>query len=838
MRTNNDYSNDYNEFGQTATFVGIKENPSGSDQVIPIVYGYRNIEGIRFWNQVSTLNQSELFCAYALSEGWCAGIGQIYIDDVSLGLSTSDLQHRVPKLISTGKFAGVLEIEFIDGRINYGSVTLPNIGPSSILSRVAATKAITDSSSNWTGFSYLVCRFVYALSSPYIKLPKVSCDLFGRKIPSWVYGSEVSTYTDNPAYIVWDLMNNTRYGKSISSTSIDVDSFIAVAAACEIKRSGQLSGGQNIFRCNWICDPGNPILNNINLVLETFQINLSYIQDKWFLSIESSPQSSAYGTFPYVTFDDTNVIGSVDVQYPSLSEKFNTVSVEYIEPTQNYELVTASYSEGISDDNDIILSTKITSNLITSKIVAYDIAKMTLLRSRNQILYKFTANREAHQCRIGEYAYLNTTIPSTNNQKIIITSMTMNQDYTFDIECISYDSAWYPASFTDNVTIPYGTFPPAPTTPAITWSLLSDKDQLGYVIESGTITYTMYTTGVADGTAFTWRISGPIQPGQLDPDVTANDFVSGGLNGSGTITSGTATIVKVTQINTDIPADLNEPIIMTIRDNNGIPVAQNQLIIKNSTYLAAPTFSSYYTFTAPTLTDNTGWYLGYTDSTGKVFDTKKTAQAYSSGAVQNGFRAQISRYTTTLVMLDLQIGLIDRDINGQKAVKDIGVTWSSGSYPFGYKYVGLAPNNYGVEQWQWDYENPPLPTTPTLAKLLGGGTRWNPNTTITQVSNVLKMKAITGKTGQYELTDGIKIPIVWPGNGTANVNGYWYGPEINTGNTSSGMTIIVKFYDLTNKKYIGNKTFQLILANSYCLNDATVAASSNAWLSTMPNKPY
>ena len=831
MRTSNDYANDYNELGQKATFVGIKENPSGSDQIIPVIYGYRNIEGIRFWNQVSTINQSELFCAYALSEGWCAGIGQLYIDGVSLEITTSDLQHRVPKTITTGRYSGILEVEFVDGRVNYGSVTLPNIGPSAILSRSAATKSISDSSSSWTGFSYLVCRFIYTTSSPYTKLPTVSCDLFGRKIPSWVFGSEISTYTDNPAYVIWDLMNNPIYGKNITSPSIDVDSFIAVANACEIKRQGQLSGGQNIFRCNWICDPGTPILDNINLVLETFQINLSYIQDKWVLTIESTPISSAYGTFPYVTFDDSNIIGNVDIQYPSLSEKFNTVTVEYIEPSQNYELATATYSEGLSDDNDITLSTKITSNLITSKVVAYDIAKMTLLRSRNQILYKFKSNREAHQCRIGEFAYY-------GSQKIIITAMTMNQDYTFDIECISYDPAWYPASFTDNVTTPYGTFPPAPTTPAVTWLLLSDKDQIGYVIESGTITYTLSTTGVANGTAFTWRITGPIQAGQLQSDVTANDFVSGGLNGSGTITSGTATIVKVTQINTDVPADLNEPIIMTIRDSNGIPVAQNQLIIKNSTYLAAPTFSSYYTFTAPTLTDNTGWYLGYTDATGKAFDTKKTAQAYSSGAVQNGFRAQISRFTTTLVMLDLQIGLIDRDINGQKAVKDIAVTWSSGSHPFGYKYVGLAPNNYGVEQWQWDYDNPPLPTNPTVAKLLGGGTRWNPNTTTTSTPNVLKMKAITGKTGQYELTDGIKIPIVWPGNATANTNGYWYGPEINPGNASSGMTIIVKFYDLTNKKYIGNKTFQLILANSFCLNDSTATASSNAWLSTMPNKPY
>lgn len=839
IRTSNDYSNDYNEYGQKATFVGITENPSASDQTIPVVYGCRKIEGIRFWNEVSSTNQSILYCAYALSEDWCLGISQIYIDDNSLAISSTDLQHRIPKIITTGKYSGVLEVEFVDGRsqkTEYG--TVPNIGPSTILGR----DFTTNPSNAWTGLCYLVCKFVYATSSPYTKLPKVTCNLFGRKIPTFITGSDLLVYSDNPAYIIWDLMSNTRYGKSISKSSIDESSFTAVANACAVKRQGQVSGGQNIFRCNWICDLENPVLDNINLLLETYQINLSYIQDKWTLSIESSPQSSAYGTFPYITFSDDNVVGDVDVQYPSLSEKFNQVTVEYIEPAQNFQLSSVSYSAGISDDNDTVLSKQFTSNLVTSKVVAYDIAKMTLLRSRNQILYKFKANREAHQCRVGEYAYLQTTIPFTNNQKIIITGMTMNQDYTFDIEAVSYDPAWYPASFTDNVTLPYDPGTGVITTPSVSWSITSDRDSVGYVLEGQTVTYTILTEGVSTGSTFTWSITG---------NVTQADFDSGGAyggtNGSGTITAGTATIIKVAAVDTIVETD--ELIYMTIRDSNGLSVAFNQLKLKDYV-IPSPTVVPTYTFSAPTLSDNSNWYLGWlkagTSTNSFVFDTTKTSRYTGGGAPSGnlGFYAQVNKITTTTILLDFRIGLIDRlvgDISKTYTNLDIGITWSNGAEPLGYRYTGSSPNNYGIEQWQWDYETPPIPIQPTLAKLIGGGTRWSPSTQITSSPTVLKMRPVAGMRGGYEFYDNLKIPIDWSGNGVVpNTGPYWFASPIDKVNNTSGYQILFKFYDLTNKKYIGQKIFQfkLTAGTGTCFSDATYAASTVNWLATMGTRPY
>ena len=70
--------------GQVPEFVGITENPSEGVQNIPIVYGTRKVEGIRLWTYVPTSNTNLLYCIYALSEGFCKGITNLWIDDVKI----------------------------------------------------------------------------------------------------------------------------------------------------------------------------------------------------------------------------------------------------------------------------------------------------------------------------------------------------------------------------------------------------------------------------------------------------------------------------------------------------------------------------------------------------------------------------------------------------------------------------------------------------------------------------------------------------------------------------------------------------------------------------------
>jgi hypothetical protein len=64
----NDYLGVTSASNQTDSQSGIDVNPSNTVEYIPVVYGYRQVTGIRLYTYVVG---NDLYVAYALSEGYC-----------------------------------------------------------------------------------------------------------------------------------------------------------------------------------------------------------------------------------------------------------------------------------------------------------------------------------------------------------------------------------------------------------------------------------------------------------------------------------------------------------------------------------------------------------------------------------------------------------------------------------------------------------------------------------------------------------------------------------------------------------------------------------------------
>lgn len=842
----NDYGKNVNELGQTASFVGVNENPSGGSISIPVIYGQRRVEGIRFWTQVSATNSSVMYCAYALSEGWCQGMTQLFVDDVLVALSPTDFQHRVPITVSSSTYAGILEIEFVDGRSQetyYGSVA--NVGPSTMLQR-DLTKNFA-----WEKLCYIVCKFTYVVNGPYDAMPKITVDLAGRKIPNFT-STNAANYTVNPAYVIWDLMNNSVYGRGISKDLIDATSFTAAATACALNRPS-LTITQPIYSVNWICETNNSLLNNIKLILETFQLNLSFIANKWYLTAEHSPNAAGASNY---TFNENNIIGDVSVQYSNISERYNRVIVEYIEPVNNYQNRTEQFppvgtTTYLDEDNGLILEKRIQTNMIANAIVANDLAQMTLKRSRNQLTYRFTTTKEAYQLQIGDYVFINTNIPNIVNQKCIVISMTMNPDSTIRMECVSYDPSWYPNSFTNSLTLPAGsgTVTPPVIVPTSTWTVTSTRDTNNFILVEGqSIVWTINTVNVANGTAFTYTIEG-VSIGDLAGDV---------FSGSGTISSSTATILRTaTSPNT---RNGNRSLILKVRDSSGTLVAQWTGILTDAT-APPPSTTFTYTFTgALTLDDNVNYYLGWVNNATApaAFNATKTKAGVERGynfTVTNNY-ATGALTSTGAVTFDLRLGLIDRASANQGLDKKIFAVWQEGTGVFGYrKQNGLAgTGQYGREVWRYDPESPPYITTNkfyskleigSLLRASTVGVFENINGPQTNFDNgTVQLTRVAGTTGQYETI--LPIRFLYYGNYNGVSGSPWRSVDNNGGffslndwdatllNALSSTTFTVKFFqcDATSSTitYIGKKAFTLN-GTANCVTDESKPTSRTAWIS-------
>ncbi len=144
-----------------------------------------------------------------------------------------------------------------------------------------------------------------------------------------------------------------------------------------------------------------------------------------------------------------------------------------------------------------------------------------------------------------------------------------------------------------------------------TYTVVPDKN---FLYEGQSVTFTITTTNVADGTSLNYTISGT--------DIDASDFVSSPLTGSVTITSNVGTVTVQTAINDDdltsTDPDLSEDFVFTL-DSSGASAAVTILGGASTVPLYAVSADKSYvlegeeiTYTITTLNVADGTVLNYT----------------------------------------------------------------------------------------------------------------------------------------------------------------------------------------------------------------------------------
>ena len=774
----NDYLATTTVQGETAQFVGIEVNPSNGVQSIPVVYGYRRVDGIRLYTFV---NGTELLMVVALSEGYCAGLNAIYIDDQKVDIDVATLTHRTPRTVGSGIYSGIATFEFVDGRgsAHPNAAQQLNVGPSQLLSLSGKTV-------NYTNLCYIACKFTYSgAQSPFKDVPKVSVDLFGRFIPGFL--STSNNYTSNPGYILWDLLQHPIYGRGITSSQIDTTSFTNVIDTCNALISNRALVNYKTFTADWIMDTSVDFLSNINLLFETFNVSLNYVQGKWTASIEASPTGSD-GSGGGLTFDENSILGSVSIQYPSNKERYNRVVVDYPDKDFNFQMRSTQFpADGdttfLTEDGNVVLETRFTTNLCTDYYHANDLAQMILRKSRGQLIYRFTASKIALRCRVGDFIFINTAYPYINNQKVVVVKMTMNPDFTFELECALSSTGFYPATFSNTVKSPgRGTqaisgisglisaptrgplLPPEPLAQP-QYQVSADKS---IYTEGQTITLTVNSSGVSDGTVIRFQLRSP------QSSVTTADVSGASLTGTLTINSNTAT--KTYVIAEDAITEGDEFWQFLIFNNTtGDNLAFCFLSVKDTSVAPPPPFYLYTITGMPTF-GNGDWYLGFTASNSNyIYDSAETTSTSDIG-IRTTINNTRWAGNTLKSTYDIEVGLVDRLYSSIGRTRQIFVVCdlqTSGSPAFTYAKKGIS----GIQVNEFNYLTPPsganalrstrLSPAPVVLDELINATA----TTATNIPGCHKMTPILGRSGQYALTgtNAIKVGIRYGSNQNATL---------------------------------------------------------------------
>ena len=214
-------------------------------------------------------------------------------------------------------------------------------------------------------------------------------------------------WTDNPAWILLDLITNERYGlgQYMDDSQIDIFDLYKIARFCDaVDDFGYFQGvpdGQGglepRFSCNILFAEGIKVFDALNTIASLFR-GIIYYNNSQINFVDDRPKD------PIALFSNTNVKdGFFSYSNYRRDEQFNSIEVVYIDRFENY-LTKVEY---IEDEEDIrkrgIFKKTINANGVTSRAMARRLGQHLIFQTiqENQSV-SFSTGLEALFCRPGD----------------------------------------------------------------------------------------------------------------------------------------------------------------------------------------------------------------------------------------------------------------------------------------------------------------------------------------------------------------------------------------------------------------------------------------------------
>lgn len=424
--------------GQGQQARGLMVNKNSNSDPIPVIYGRKRMGGTRVYVESSngsgdTSGTNQLNMVLALCEGEMGAIRKVvFNDEVTWEGSTAD--GALSSL--TGKYASKTTMVYHSGSDSQSVDTM-------IQTSVDA--------SNWGsnhklgGVAYLAIKLEADAEVWEGGLPLVTVELDGKKIADVSdvgSGDSVTSGADqNPVDAIYDYLTNSRYGKGIPASEIDLSSFQSARTYCASR-----------YAINGDLDTSQQMYDNINELLDSCNGLLVYTAGTYRLRIRQASEPSVF------TYNKDNIIGQIEIGLPDVTTKLNKVTTTF----QNKDLDTgngySAYNDDVkiipvdgdtareaflTDDNSRVLEARIENRMVTDPALIQTLAEYKLDASRKQFGVSFEAAHNAIQVEAGDIVTLqHDDITLFNSGKLFrVLSLTVTANNTIDVVLQEYDSS-------------------------------------------------------------------------------------------------------------------------------------------------------------------------------------------------------------------------------------------------------------------------------------------------------------------------------------------------------------------------------------------------------------
>jgi len=462
-------TNEFDDFER-----GILVNKQSNDSNIPVIYGERLTGGTRVFMETSGTDNTYLYMAIVMSEGEINDIEEIRVDDKAVTWAST---------LSDGA-----EVEVGSGDSNFykDSASLIRVEPhfgtdGQSASSLLSTLSSWGSNHKLSGLCYLALRFKWNQDA-FSGIPKVQAKIQGKKVITLAsnLSEQTASYSTNPAFCLLDYLRNTRYGKGLATSEIDLQSFYDASQVC-VTQVTPYSGGSdiNIFDCNTALDTSKPIIDNVREFLKGCRGYLPYNAGKYNLIIETTGSAS-------ITLTEDNIIGGYSLSTPTKNDRYNRVIVGFVDPDRNFQVNEVQYppidDSGLSSadrhatmktaDGGFLLEGRFNFTTLTSKYQAEEMAEIILRRSREALSLGISVDFNGYDLAIADIVNITHSSIGFDAKPFRVIGITFNQDLTVGLSLVEYQASHYTfaskvqvtSTPTTNLPNPYTIQPPSSVT--------------------------------------------------------------------------------------------------------------------------------------------------------------------------------------------------------------------------------------------------------------------------------------------------------------------------------------------------------------------------------------
>ena len=431
---------DFDDFEQ-----GILLNKQSNDANIPVVYGERLLGGTRVFLETSGTDNEFLYMAIILCEGEINSIEQIRVDDKVVTFDGAFADNTQRSVASS-------DGNFYKDSVSYITIE-PHLGSDSqSASSLLSTLSSWGSNHKLSGLAYLALKFKWN-QDVFSGIPKVQAKIKGKKVVTLASNlSESSaTFSANPAFCLLDYLRNTRYGKGLATTDIDLQSFYD-ASQVAVTQVTPYSGASdiNIFDCNAVLDTSKKIIENVRTLLRGCRGYLPYTAGKYKLIIETTGSAS-------ITLTEDDIIDGYTLNSENKNDKYNRVIVSFVNPDRNFQVDEVQFppidDSGLTSadqhatmktaDGGFLLEGKFDVQTITSPYQAEEMAEVILRRSREALKLDIKVAGDGYDLAIADIVNITHSSLGFSAKAFRVLAITFNEDFTIGLTLVEYQASHY-----------------------------------------------------------------------------------------------------------------------------------------------------------------------------------------------------------------------------------------------------------------------------------------------------------------------------------------------------------------------------------------------------------